>query len=78
MHWIKKLRQQRGWSQAELARRAVLNSNTVCMIESGRWVPYPKQLSKLSNALGVSEADAHRLLEPVGLAEDDQPPRAAR
>jgi transcriptional regulator with XRE-family HTH domain len=53
----------RGWSRAELARRAGINASTVGLIESGRLRPYVSQLVKLANALGVSQAEAHRLLE---------------
>jgi transcriptional regulator with XRE-family HTH domain len=53
----------RGWSRAELARRAGINASTVGLIESGRLRPYPSQLLKLANALGISESEAHLLLE---------------
>ncbi len=56
-------RSRRGWSRAELARRAGLNPSTVGLIESGRLRPYPSQLVKLANALGISESDGHLLLE---------------
>lgn len=50
---ITKLRQERGWSRAELARQARLNSSTVGQIESGRLKPYKSQLEKLATAFGV-------------------------
>lgn len=46
-------RKMKGWSQAELARRAGMHPSTVSLIESGRQVPYPSQLAKLAKALGV-------------------------
>ena len=52
-----------GWSQAELARRAALNPNTISQIENYRWKPYAIQLAKLARALGMPEADAHILLD---------------
>ena len=55
-------RMRRGWSQAELARRAKLNPATVGQIEAARWRPYPAQLAKLTRALGISEAEAPTLL----------------
>lgn len=55
----------RGWSQAELGRRAHLNSNTISLIESGRFQPYDSQLRKITQALGLPEAQAGGLLEPV-------------
>jgi len=54
----------RGWSQAELARRSHLNQNTICLIEAGRFRPYPVQLVKLARALGIPRREAGRLLEP--------------
>ena len=56
-------RSSRGWSRAELARRAGLNASTVGLIESGRLQPYPRQLNKIARALNVPESEAHRLLE---------------
>jgi transcriptional regulator with XRE-family HTH domain len=59
-------RVQRGWSRAELARRANLNAATVGLIEAGRFRPYPVQLAKLARALGIPEAEAHFLLVEDG------------
>lgn len=56
-------RRSRGWSQAELARRSGLNPTTICLIEKGRFRPYPAQIQKLALALGVPEHEAHALLE---------------
>ena len=55
-------RRLRGWSKAELARRAGMNPTTVGLIESGRFHPYPAQLQKLASALGWPEAEAELLL----------------
>jgi transcriptional regulator with XRE-family HTH domain len=55
-------RKRRGWSQAELARRAWLNPNTISLIETGRLRPYPSQLRKICTALGWPESEAERLL----------------
>ncbi len=58
---VRALREARGWSQSELARRAGLHSTTVSLIESGRQKPYAVQVEKLAAALGV---------EPAALLED--------
>ena len=61
---LERMRRQKGWSQAELARRACLNQVTVNQIERGRLRPYPSQLEKLALALGIpSECDT--LMEEV-------------
>ena len=53
----------RGWTQAELARRAGLHPSTVCQIEKGRFRPYPSQLTKLARALQVPTEQAASLAE---------------
>lgn len=54
MKTIRPLREERGWSQAELARRARLNATTVSLIESNRLRPYATQLTKLADAFRLS------------------------
>lgn len=55
MKGLTSAREQKGWSQAELARRSGLHPSTISLLESGRLVPYPGQLTKLALALGVPE-----------------------
>ena len=55
-------RTRRGWSRAELARRAGMNATTVSLIESGRFYPYLSQLKKLARALGVPDSEAYTLV----------------
>ncbi len=62
-------RKARGWSQAELARRASLNVTTVNLIENGRMLPYATQLSKIATALGIPEDEAPKLLQEVSTIE---------
>lgn len=75
-------REARGWTRAELARRARMQAGDVGRIESGRLVPYDSQLRKLARALGVAVAEAQRLLRSIegGGAPPDtgSTPRAAR
>ena len=59
-------RTRRGWSRSELARRAHMNPTTVSLIESGRLVPYPGQLQKLADALGLPPGEAETLARPTG------------
>ena len=60
-------RKARGWSQQELARRSLVNPTSISLIENRRFKPGPTQLEKLSRALGVKVADAHRLLEDIAI-----------
>ncbi len=57
MNRVEGLRKARGWSQAELARRAGMHPSTVSLIERGYQRAYPSQIEKLSTALGVSAAE---------------------
>ena len=63
MRMITRERERRGWSRAELARRAHLNAATVSLIESGRLEPYRGQLLTLADALGLRSEDAEQLME---------------
>lgn len=63
MNRLRAERKSRGWSQAELARRAELNATTVGLIENGRLMPYPVQLAKLGRALGLEGEDVKSLVE---------------
>jgi transcriptional regulator with XRE-family HTH domain len=65
MNRLRSLREAKGWSRSELARRAGLNQTTVSAIESGRLVAYPRQLAKLAGALGVAPDQAPGLCEAV-------------
>jgi transcriptional regulator with XRE-family HTH domain len=66
------LREARGWTKAELARRAGLNAATIGWIESGRFRPYTAQIAKLAAALGVDAALIATLGLPAG-AEQEHP-----
>lgn len=58
-------REKKGWSKNELARQAQLNPSTVSLIEAGRLWPYPVQIVKLTEALGLPASDGDLLLEEV-------------
>ena len=57
MQVMRILREERGWSRAELARRAEMNATTVGQIEAGRLTAYPVQIQKLATALGVAREE---------------------
>lgn len=58
-------RERRGWSRAELARRAALHPADVGKYEAGRLVPYPRQLARLAEALGWPVERAGELMDEV-------------
>lgn len=53
-----KMRREKGWTKAELARRSGIQPNVVGWIEAGRFIPYQTQLEKLARALGVEDPSA--------------------
>ena len=56
-------RVRRGWTQAELARRAHLDPAILCKIERRRLIPYQAELARLARALKVA---ATELMTEVG------------
>ncbi len=53
---LRKLRTERGWSQAELALRAEMDRNYLSLIELGRNSPSVRMLVRLCQALDVEPA----------------------
>lgn len=53
MNNVRRLRRRLGWSIAELSRRTGMNPTTIGQAEAGRFIPYPSQVGKLAEALGV-------------------------
>jgi len=59
---IRQERITRGWSQAQLARRARISVSDMSRIEGGWLKPYPQQLKRLARALGWPLDESDRLL----------------
>jgi transcriptional regulator with XRE-family HTH domain len=66
---IRELRETRGWTQYELARRADVHRATVMRAEKGEIAVAPATITKLAVALGVEPIF---LLEKAGLVEDQR------
>jgi transcriptional regulator with XRE-family HTH domain len=60
---LRKLRNRREWSQAELAKEANISVTFLSEIERGRKWPYPKTLQRLAAALGV---EVYEFFRPAG------------
>ena len=61
---IRELRQKKGWTQTELARRAGVKQGVLSCIESGRTKnPRSDTLAAIASALGVS---VERLMRKAG------------
>jgi transcriptional regulator with XRE-family HTH domain len=71
MGTLRSEREKRGWSQAELARRAGMHPATVSLIERGRMTAYPHQLVKLTRAFGMSKKAAACLIEDMNAGEKE-------
>ena len=54
---LRKLRTERGWSQADLALHAQMDRNYLSLIELGRNSPSVRMLMRLCAALDVRAAD---------------------
>lgn len=64
MKTIRHLRQERGWTQFELALRVGVQPQAVYFWESGRRTPQVPQLRKLGQLFGMCSDEI--ALEPVG------------
>lgn len=61
---LRRLREAKGLTQTELARRAKITDEYVSMLESGaKWNPSLMVLQRLAKALGVSVGELILLLE---------------
>ncbi len=61
--YLRRLREERGLTQEQLAERAGLSSNAIAALESGRRQrPYPSTMQALSDALGLSEGERTQLV----------------
>jgi transcriptional regulator with XRE-family HTH domain len=54
---LRRIREQRGLSQQQLADRAGVVKSTIYEAEAGRHIPRIQTLEKLADALGVSIVD---------------------
>jgi transcriptional regulator with XRE-family HTH domain len=61
-------RQQRGWSQLELAGRAEISQRHLSFLELGRAKPSREMVTRLASALGVALREHNALLLAAGFA----------
>jgi transcriptional regulator with XRE-family HTH domain len=69
------IRQERGWSRRELARKAKLDEGTLRGIESGSHAPSRPTIERLARALKMRVDDLGRALEAPGFEREPQAPR---
>ena len=65
---LRKVREQRGWSQGVLAEKADVSRDSISNYETGQRDAYPATARKLADALGVSVAELEE--KPIALALD--------
>jgi transcriptional regulator with XRE-family HTH domain len=77
---IRALRQERGWTQFELALRVGVQPQTVYLWERGRRLPQVPQLRRLGAVFGLcsDEIDLGSLDERTSRSPDAHRPRAAQ
>lgn len=70
---LKALREQRGWTQSELARRADCTQGAITHIETAKKHPSIAMAFRLAKALGVALDDLmSQEAEPVAVAEGQE------
>lgn len=74
---LRKLRTERGWSQADLALRAQMDRNYLSLIELGRNSPSVRMLVRLCMALDVRAADVLNDMERRAQQMQAQPVQKA-
>jgi transcriptional regulator with XRE-family HTH domain len=60
MNLVKRLRQERGWLQLDLARKVGVSEVAISKIETGRTQPGPVLTAQLASCFGVSADDLAR------------------
>ncbi|MDR1358329.1 MAG: helix-turn-helix domain-containing protein [Coriobacteriales bacterium] len=68
---IKLVREDKGWSQAALAREAGINQSSMSRIENGKEPPYPIRGQRIADVLGW-EGDYRELFLEVELKEVEE------
>lgn len=75
---LRRCREAAGYSQEELAARAGLTANAIGALERGeRKRPYPGTLRRLTEALGLGEAERAELVAAMSRPHDDGAPATA-
>ena len=71
---FRKLREEKGWRQAELAGHAQLHRTTVTELETGRVEPDPETQRRIARALGVTLGQVYAYLDQLNLLLDLEEP----
>jgi transcriptional regulator with XRE-family HTH domain len=73
---VKARRLEKGWNQTQLGYYSGLTASEISKIETGRLVPYPRQVERLAGALDVEGESLLEEVEPLlpfdGSSDDDR------
>ena len=61
---LREVREARGLTQAELARKTGFRTGTVALFEAGTYYPSPRDAANLANALGVAPEELSARAKP--------------
>lgn len=64
MSLLRRLRMEKGITQGELAGLLEVDASTVSFWESGKYVPHPRMIPKLSRVLGVARREIVQAIDP--------------
>jgi transcriptional regulator with XRE-family HTH domain len=72
---LERLRDERGWSKADLAKRAALDPSSITRFEQGARNPDRETVLQLSDAMALPMAERDRLLAAAGYRSEiwDEP-----
>ena len=70
MKTIRQMREERGWTQVDLAHRIDVAPATIYTWERGKFEPRASQLRKLAEAFGV-RMDEIALIEPASTGAEE-------
>jgi transcriptional regulator with XRE-family HTH domain len=65
-HNVRRLREEKGWGQTELAFYAKMSTSIISLLENGKRNPSTNTLARIAEALGVEVADLFPKVVTVG------------
>ncbi len=71
--WLRRVREEQGLSQEELAARSGLSVRTVSNLESGRTRPYPRSVRLVAATLGMPDSSAGELVALYRTGRGNEP-----
>lgn len=74
---LRRLREAKGWNQADAAHEIGVGPKTWHLWETGKTQPYERNWRKIGEVFGVDPAEIRGIAPvPLALGDDDEPPAA--